>query len=113
MKKLCICLAVAVAVMLAFVGNVAAEETSVGGRNSYHYHTHEYIDIDTDTDTDTWRPPAYVPERRNPVGVGVDALVWEDGNYGAEVQYRYDGQNSEHSTYLVGQVNIFKLLGGE
>ena len=52
-----------------------------------------------------------VPERDNPVGVGVDAVVWENQKetVGVEVQGRYDTQNEETAVYVVGKVNLWKM----
>lgn len=58
-------------------------------------------------DTDTWRP-----ERKNPAGVGIDLMLWQNANKNAgfESQYKYDMRNKEHSIYGVVKVNLWDML---
>ena len=50
--------------------------------------------------------------RRNPAGLGIDAILWQtsDENVGIETQYKYDIQNDEHSVYGVMKLNLWKML---
>lgn len=56
----------------------------------------------------------YLPDtRRNPIGVGLDLVVYQGGGILEEavVETKYDFQNEETSAYLVGKVNLFKTVG--
>jgi hypothetical protein len=50
--------------------------------------------------------------RQTPVGVGLDAVLWQSPKevFGVETQYRFDERNNEHSVFAVGKVNIWKLF---
>jgi hypothetical protein len=50
--------------------------------------------------------------RQNAAGVGLDAILWQSPKevFGVAAEYRYDERNDEHSAYVVGQLNLWKLL---
>ena len=50
--------------------------------------------------------------RQNPAGVGLDAILWQSPKevFGVAATYRFDERNNEHSTFLVGQINLWKML---
>ena len=97
--------------LVLICGCIYAEETSLGNyvRGRYegkHQHSHSYID------TDTQRPATFVPERRNPVGPGLDLILYE--GYGVFEEFgiegRWDVQNDEVSTYFVSRLNLHRLF---
>ena len=53
-------------------------------------------------------------DRDDPLGVGVDVVVYEnkekDPTVSVEVQGKLDMQNDETSVFLVGKVNLFKMF---
>lgn len=52
----------------------------------------------------------YIPTRRNPMGIGLNVIVYQGGNLleKAIVETKHDFGNDESSYYLVGEVNLFK-----
>lgn len=56
--------------------------------------------------------PVYIDQRRNPLGVGLDLVVFQSPSILEEVsvQSKYDFQNDEISGFLVGKVNLFKMV---
>lgn len=52
----------------------------------------------------------YIPERRNPIGVGLDLVVYQGSGIFEEavVEAKHDFGNDETSVYAVGRVNLFK-----
>ena len=99
-----------IAVCLLLTTAVSAE-TIVRNTGKTFCHRHEYIDY-YEPDTDTH---AYVPERRNPMGVGLDVIVWEskNKNFSLSAEGRHDFQNDEWSAFAVGKVNLFQIIKGE
>lgn len=54
-------------------------------------------------------------ERENPLGVGLDIVVWESSKAAPvikalEIQEKYDFQNKENSVYGVLKVNLWNLV---
>lgn len=49
-----------------------------------------------------------IPARENALGLGLDVDYVFTDTYSAAVEYRYDFQNEEHATYLVGKVRLGK-----
>lgn len=91
----------------------AAEETSKGNyplvgssthTTAIREHIHQY--------ENTWRPAPFVPERRNPVGFGLDLILFEGCGAFEEfsIEGRYDFQNDEVSTYFVSRINLHKFF---
>lgn len=64
--------------------------------NPYFYHSHQ----------------VYIDQRRNPLGVGLDLVVYEGAGIleNVAIQSKYDFQNDEMSGFLVGRVNVFKTV---
>ena len=62
----------------------------------YIQHTHQYDKDDRD----------------NPVGLGVDVIVYQNEakNIAVEVQEKYDVANEENSIYAVMKLNLFEML---
>ncbi len=61
-------------------------------------------------DHDLYRPP-----ERNPMGAGIDVVLFESDNPLIEevtAEGRYDMQNDEMSAYVVVKVNAFKAIKG-
>ena len=57
----------------------------------------------------------YIDQRRNPAGVGVDAVLYQSNSPLLEevtAEYRYDINNDEHITYAVARVNVFSAVKG-
>lgn len=55
----------------------------------------------------------YGDERRDPLGVGIDLVVFQSSSILLEevsIQSKYDLQNKEISGFLVGKVNLFKMV---
>ncbi len=65
------------------------------------------------TTTNWWHNHSiYDPDRRNPVGVGLDLVVYESDTILEDVvlETKYDWQNNESAVYAVARVNIFKAV---
>jgi hypothetical protein len=83
--------------------------------NPDFHHNHGYIDNDSYQD----RYSEYEPLRKNPLGLGLDLVVWEfDGlpkNCGVdaiEIQNKWDMANREYSGYAVVKANPFRVIKG-
>ena len=102
----------AVAVMLV-CGIASAEETSLANGHPcpWHPHTHTYTD-NYEPDTDTWRPEAYIEQRRDPLGAGLDLILFENesGTMSFTSENKYDFGNDEYSTFGVVTLNVWKMF---
>ena len=86
-----------------------AGETKDTGRKWFHDHT--YIDDDSFVDR-------YSENKRyNPMGLGLDAIVYEFdrtlNNWGmeaVEVQQKADFSNKEYSVFVVGKANLWRAV---
>ena len=54
----------------------------------------------------------YIEQRRNPVGVGLDLVVYEGEGLleAGTVETKYDWQNDEGSVFVVGKINLYKSI---
>lgn len=60
--------------------------------NSFLKHNHAYKEYDA------------------PIGAGLDLVLYDEGNFSVEAQTKYDFNNHEGSGYLVGKINIWKMI---
>ena len=108
MKVICLLITLLMVSGIAF-----ADQTG-----SSWFHSHSYTDkYDPNTDSYVDRYGEFEPERKNPLGLGVDLTVYEfDGElnkYGldkVEVQNKWDMRNNEYSGYIVLKTNPWKLI---
>ena len=49
-----------------------------------------------------------IPARENPMGLGLDIDYVFTDTYSTALEYRYDFENEEHATYLVGKITLGK-----
>lgn len=77
-------------------GEVSQEFLDCINSQEYLDHTHQYDKTDRD----------------NPMGLGVDAIVWQNEakNVAVEVQEKYDIQNEENSVFAVVKLNLFEMF---
>lgn len=101
-KVLVLCM---MAVLLC--GVAGAEQTG-----SSWFHSHSYTDKDSYVD----RYSEFEPERGNPLGIGLDLVVYEFegtiqrwGLDTVEIQQKWDMSNNEYSGYIVGKANLWRL----
>ena len=67
------------------------------------------------TTTDWWHShDTYLGPERNPVGAGLDLVVYESDTILEDVviETKYDWQNNESAVYAVARVNVFKAVKG-
>jgi hypothetical protein len=66
-----------------------------------------------------WDPMNSIPQAKHhhhyneyetPVGIGLDLMVCEVGDIGVEFQSKYDFTNDVYSGFLVGKVNLWKII---
>ena len=111
MRKWLLVLMVIVAMILA-VGSLAMAEEKP---KDYTHWVYETSDPDWDnpsfiTDYLNHNHDIYIDQRRNPLGIGLDVVVFESDSILEDVtiESRYDFQNDEMSGYAVARVNLFQ-----
>ncbi len=104
MKKLFILLGI---VAMIGVGGLAIADDC--DPNNGYVSTTSSFPFSFNHDHNIYRPPV-----RNPVGVGLDLIVYESDTILEDIaiETKYDWQNDESSVYAVARVNVFKAVKG-
>jgi len=110
MKKLMV-----LAVVIAFLAlpMAFAEESGGADYNSPNGHADGLADFLNNQDCIDHTHQ--IPERDNPVGVGVDLTVYQNNaeTVAVVIEEKYDTQNEENSVFAVCQVNLWKMFKKE
>lgn len=103
-------------VMGLFVVPVMANETEGADYSSPNGHVNWLADVLNEQDCIDHTHQYDVPERDNPMGAGLDLIVYEnrDSSFQAvTIEGKYDFKNEEASVFAVATVNLWKFFTGK